>query len=106
MPTKKVRSKLLEAIEKIKEEAIQSGDIDSLIELNKYEYVIKHGSDGRPYIINPYINFMRECLKKHQGGSLGKTQENMRKCAVEWSELPKESRKKYMGKSYKPGGVL
>lgn len=103
--SEKLVSKIMDVLDKLEEDAVNSGDIELLKDINRFRFILEYG-DGRPYIINPYINFMGECLKEYEGGSLEKTQENMRKCALKWRQLSKEDKKRYVGKSYKPGGVL
>lgn len=91
--SERVKQVLLEAIRREEEKALEIGDDEYLVELQKAKKLVNKGC----WTIrrdNPYLHFMRQCLIG-QGGTLEDTQEAMRRCAEKWRNLTEEERERY-----------
>ncbi|MEM4429671.1 MAG: HMG-box domain-containing protein [Thermofilaceae archaeon] len=96
--SQRVKRVLVEAIEEESKKALEEGDDDYLVELQRAKRLILRGA-WKVRRANPYLAFMEECMvssRPREGRlTLEEVQRLFKECAAKWRQLPEPEKDKY-----------
>ena len=92
----KVKKKLFQFIDKETEKALEKKDMEQVSNLQEAKRLISRGAT-KIRKANPYVKFMTQCIADQnvKGGSIEDTHEAMKRCALDWSKLTEQEKKKW-----------